>query len=131
MDRSSLRILLVEDSRVYQRLVRRCLGDTYEIVAESSAEAAEERLVDASYDLFLVDWGLSQRTGLAFIRTLRRSDHFRDQPIILLTSKNRSRDVRQAARVGIDDYIVKPASCAVLREKVAASLDANRGSSNT
>lgn len=129
MDRSSLRILVVEDSRVHQRLVRRCLGDTYEVIAESSAEAAEERLEDTPFDLFLVDWGLAQRTGLAFIRTLRNSDHFSDQPIILLTSKNRSSDVRRAMRVGIDDYIVKPASCAILRKKVAASLDARRGSS--
>lgn len=129
MDRSSLRILLVEDSRVYQRLVRRCLGDTYEVIAESSAVAAEKRLEDTSFDLFLVDWGLSQQSGLAFIRTLRNSDHFSNQPIIMLTSKNRSSDVRRAMRLGIDDYIVKPASCAILRQKAAASLDARRGSS--
>jgi DNA-binding response OmpR family regulator len=123
------RILLVEDTRIHTRIIQRCLGNDYELAAESTAEDAIPRLVRESFDLLIIDWSLPGADGINLIQTIRKDLDFQSIPVIMQTAKDRAEHVSRARSAGVDDYIVKPVNCASLQEKVQALLNARSSSS--
>ncbi len=121
MSAAPLRILAIEDTLIHTRIVKRCLADACDLATVESAEAARSRLERETFDLLLVDWGLPGESGLSFVRELQRGGEAGPAPaIIMLTAEDREDYVAEAIEAGVDDYIVKPLRCEVLRTKVAA-----------
>lgn len=79
---------------------------------------------DHEFDLYLLDINLPDGSGIEFCRRLRSSD--RMEPVIFLTAQDTELDEVSAFQAGGDDYITKPFSLAVLRERVSAALRRGR-----
>lgn len=129
--RPEVRILVVEDNRVHQRILQRHLEGaeaTYRLVLEPDAEAAWERLVHQQFHLLIVDWGLPGQNGLHLLRSLRTTPAHRDVPVLMQTGEDRRPYVRRALAAGVDDYLVKPVQGRALRRKVDALLAHGRRS---
>ena len=122
MSASPPRILAIEDTLVHTRIVKRCLADTYDLAVVASVEEARGQLEREAFDLLLVDWGLPGESGLSFVQDLRGRGREADPvpAIVMLTAEDRQDHVVDAINAGVDDYIVKPLQCQVLRDKVAA-----------
>ena len=56
-------------------------------------------------------------SGLDFVRSLR-AEHGSDVPIIMVTTRSVREDIVQAARAGVTNYIVKPFTPQVLKDKL-------------
>lgn len=117
------KILIVDDSRLNRMMVGRLLknwGFTYK--EAGSAEEAFEMISDKSYSLILMDINMPGISGLeacAFIRKLSHT-YFKELPIIAL-SANRVEDVKkQLLECGVSDYLAKPFSPDILRDKIDA-----------
>lgn len=104
--RSVLRSLGVERVRCYLR-------------PESALAAIEA----APPEIVITDWELGPTSGLHFARKLRLSDNPRiaGLPIIMLTAHADATLVRAAREAGIDSFVVKPFSAAVLAQHIAAA----------
>ena len=103
--------MLVEDSRVYQRLVVGHLRDWGFNVSmvNDGAKAWEMLQQKDSPKLVLLDWSLPGMDGLELCRKLRArpsSDPY--VYTILLTSKEGRSHLLEAMEAGVDDYLVKP-----------------------
>lgn len=122
MSASQTRILVVEDSRIHARIIKRCLGEAYDLSVEATAEEAVPLLVGEPFDLLIIDWGLPGASGLSLVRTLRNDYDFREIPILMQTAKDRAQHVTEALDAGVDDYIVKPVNCELLIKKVKTLL---------
>ena len=81
---------------------------------------AEALLLEREFDLLILDINLPDGSGLALLKTLRRSG--RRTPVILLTANDLELDEVTGLEAGADDYITKPFSLAVLRARVNAQL---------
>lgn len=90
-------------------------------VASSQAEALQ-CLEDKYYDLVIVDWVLDNKSGLDIVKSMRSSPLHQWTPIAMITSKNRTEDIIEAMRAGVDDYVVKPMRPSLLKKKVARLL---------
>ncbi len=104
-----LRILLVEDDEDDFVVARDLLSDIPELRFELDwvphYEEALRRLSSGGYDLCLVDHYLGPRTGVEFVRDLKR--HHAATPAILLTGSG-SREVDLAAMdAGASDFLEK------------------------
>ena len=104
-------VMLVEDSRVYQRLVVGHLRDWGFNVSmvNDGAKAWEMLQQKDSPKLVLLDWLLPGMDGLELCRKLRArpsSDPY--VYTILLTSKEGRSHLLEAMEAGVDDYLVKP-----------------------
>jgi DNA-binding response OmpR family regulator len=112
-----MRVLLVEDSKILLRTVRRALRHAG--FAVDTAADGEEGLAAAEtndYDVLLLDIMLPKLDGLALLRRLRTAGN--TTHVLLLTARDTVADRVQGLRQGADDYLVKPFALAELIERV-------------
>jgi two-component system phosphate regulon response regulator PhoB len=73
-------------------------------------------------DLIVLDLLLPAVDGLEVCRQLRRDNHTRHVPIVMLTAKTEESDVVAGLELGADDYITKPFSPRILLARVKTVL---------
>ena len=111
MDHFSLKLLLVEDNLLNQKLICLTLGKYgFNIdLAENGAKALS-MIKDNHYDLILMDIMMPVMDGLETTRIIRESEKNSDKhtPIIELTANTLDSDRQRCIANGMDEYLVKP-----------------------
>ncbi len=110
-----MKILIVDDQRSGRRVLKQMLAtvaetEIHEAASVDEAIAAVEKL---SPDLLLLDIRLSDdprdRGGLEILRKVRASG--RQTPAVMVTSMSEFAEVREAMRLGAQDYVPKDELC--------------------
>ncbi len=120
------RVLLVEDSRLNQEIVRRqlvALGCVVDVVADGGAAIAA--CAGGSFDLVLMDLELPVMDGFeatVAIREARAADS-RRLPIIALTGHNPATLAGRVTAAGMDGTLTKPIRLEALSETLARQVD--------
>jgi len=131
-DASGLHILVAEDNRVNQALVKeilRAAGHTVEIV-ENGAEAIEA-VQRAGYDLVLMDVQMPEVDGVSATKQIRALPGAPGQvPIIAVTAHAMAGDREAYIAAGMDEYVSKPVDRKVLFETIARTLENRRQAPN-
>jgi len=117
-----MRILVVDDSATMRRIIIKNLAalNLTDIREAENGEEALEKL--ASTDLILTDWNMPVMDGLTMVKTIRTNPACKDIPIMMITSQAAKKEVIEALKNGVNDYIVKPFTAATLSEKVQGLL---------
>ena len=68
------------------------------------------------FDLVFTDWNMPGKNGLEVAQEIRRQDA--SVPIIMVTTEAEKGGVVQALEAGVSDYLVKPFTAGMLREKL-------------
>ena len=114
------RVLVVEDDALTRGLLVTILeNDGYEVLDVADGPAAIDAAPRFKPDLALLDGGLPGVSGADVARRLRQSA---DLPIIFVTAADSAEEVRDAFKMGADDYIVKPFDPEELSWRVRAVL---------
>jgi CheY-like chemotaxis protein/HPt (histidine-containing phosphotransfer) domain-containing protein len=118
-----VRVLLVEDHPINQRVTVRMLGRlgyTADIV--SNGRLAVDALQRGEYTVVLMDCQMPEMDGFAATREIRRLEQAgtirvgaRRIPIIAMTASAMAGDRDRCLASGMDDYLTKPASMEALR----------------
>ncbi|MBN9018258.1 MAG: response regulator [Rhizobiales bacterium] len=100
-------ILVVDDDpRIRQMLVRYFEGESYRVTAVADGKAMRETLRERAIDAILLDLVLGGgEDGLELAREVRSRS---DVPIIMLTGRDDVVDRIVGLEIGADDYIAKP-----------------------
>ena len=115
------RILIVEDDDAIRTgLCRSLSSDTLDTAGVENLVSARQRLEAERYDLLLLDCNLPDGNGIDFCRELMKRIPL---PVIFLTVRDSEIDEVAAFRAGACDYVKKPFSLMVLRERIAALLE--------
>ena len=102
-------ILIIEDNRDTQTLLRYLLGTEYDIKIVGEFNEAVELAGGASFDLLLIDINLGEeRTGVDLLNILRETDPYRDVPMVAITAYAMPGDFQRFINIGFDAYISKP-----------------------
>jgi len=115
-----VRLLLVEDDPHIRGPLLRALADLGHAV-DWTAEGlpALKVLMDAPFDVVVLDLGLPDVDGVELLRMLRGVS---DVPVIVATARDDEADIVRTLDAGADDYVVKPYSAAQLAARVRAVL---------
>ncbi|MBF0510365.1 MAG: response regulator [Deltaproteobacteria bacterium] len=108
---SRIRILLVEDDPLTQRVVTRSLEDiTCEVDVAGDGVEAIDKLLEKDFDLILMDIRLPNLDGFELIRHIRTQEKSTQKHmlIVAMTATALPNDYDRAMEVGADIYIVKP-----------------------
>jgi twitching motility two-component system response regulator PilG len=117
------RVLLVDDSRVVQKIVEMTLWrERIEVVTASDGLEALATVVDAQPDLMLLDILLPRMDGYQVCQVVRHHQDYRDLPILLLSGKDSVLDHLRGRLAGSTDYISKPFDTAELVWRVKRYL---------
>src|SRR6185437_12449355 len=115
------RILIVDDDqRLRDLLVRYLGGEGYEVKAVADGGAMDKQLGRERYDLVVLDLMLPGEDGLAICRRLRGQANA--PAIIMLTAKGDDVDRIVGLEMGADDYLPKPFNPRELLARINAVL---------
>jgi two-component system phosphate regulon response regulator OmpR len=115
------RILVVDDDlRMRDLLVRYLGGEGHEVKAAADAVAMDKLLARERYDLVVLDLMLPGEDGLAVCRRLRAQGAA--PAIIMLTAKGDDVDRIVGLEMGADDYLPKPFNPRELLARINAVL---------
>lgn len=120
-------VLLVEDARDIQFLVRTAIGERVSLTCVETSEAAMKELHSGNYSLILLDVNLPDANGFDLCRRLREEDRFSDVPIFFLTGENELQNKKAGFDSGADDYVTKPFEPEELEARVMAKLKRKPG----
>jgi DNA-binding NtrC family response regulator len=110
-----VKILIVDDQRSGRRVLKQMLStlSDVEILEASTQDEAVAAVEKSSPDLLLLDIRLSDdprdRGGLEILRRVRASG--RQTPAVMVTSMSEFTEVREAMRLGAQDYVPKDELC--------------------
>ena len=102
-----MRILLVEDDKDLQRLLKKALADAGYVVDSALNGEDGHFLGDTEpYDAVVLDLGLPRMDGVTVLEKWRKSG--RNFPVLILTARDRWSDKVAGFDAGADDYLAKP-----------------------
>jgi two-component system KDP operon response regulator KdpE len=117
---SDTHIVVVEDDRAMQRLLRRTLELAgYRVDVASDGPAALELLESVRPSVVLLDVLLPGMDGIEVCRRLHERSNV---PIVIISALGREQDKIRGLDAGADDYITKPFSAGELLARVRAVL---------
>ena len=104
---TKVRILLVEDDKDLQRLLKKALGDAGYVV-DTAVDGEEGHFLGDTepYDAVVLDLGLPKMDGVTVLEKWRKSG--RTMPVLILTARDRWSDKVAGFDAGADDYLAKP-----------------------
>jgi len=122
-----MKILLVDDSTTMRNIQKKILtGLGYTEIAE----AADGLQAVAAYtadkpDLMLIDWNMPNMDGITLVRKIRETD--KNTLMMMVTTEAEKTRVIEAIKAGVNNYVVKPFTPAVLTEKLEQTLAKKAG----
>ncbi|GAA4780613.1 response regulator transcription factor [Stakelama sediminis] len=116
-----MRVLVVEDNQRLARLTCDGLGAAgFAADAAGDLQAADAALAAASFDALVLDLGLPDGDGLAWLRERRQARSV--PPALVLTARGALEDRVAGLDAGADDYLVKPFEVAEVAARLRALL---------
>ena len=120
---SSVRVLLVEDDPVILRLLEVNFElEGYDVLLAHDGAEGIDMARDQRPDLVISDIMMPNVSGIELVEALKGDEVTAGIPIILLSAKAQSADVRAGMEAGADDYITKPFEPLELVDRVQALL---------
>ena len=122
MDRSNIKILVVEDERGLCAGIQEALRrEGYVVDAANDANAALELIQQRLYNLIITDVKMPGASGLELMRDAKTRSH--DTLFILMTAYGTVENAVQAMKEGAYDYLAKPLDMQRLRLQVQKALE--------
>jgi len=104
-----MKILVVDDDALQRKIIKEALAiGSYDAITLDSAQAAKEVLERDTVRFVITDWVMPDMDGLAFVRWIRSANITGYVYVMLLTSRDETRDIEDGLNAGADDYIKKP-----------------------
>src|SRR5262245_16633745 len=101
------KILIVDDEEGIRESLKLILSDHYELILTDSGEQALECLKnDKGIDVVLLDIKMPRVNGLEVLPKIKQS--YPDKRVIIVTGYKSVETASEAAKLGVDGYIVKP-----------------------
>jgi diguanylate cyclase (GGDEF)-like protein len=116
---SGFKVLVVDDSPVYRKLVGQALSkDSSAVLFATSGDQALEIFELEHPEIVITDWLMPDLTGIELCQRIREGSQASYTYVIILTSNAEKENVVEGLSVGADDYLTKPFHAAELLARV-------------
>jgi two-component system, chemotaxis family, chemotaxis protein CheY len=121
-----LNVLLIDDSMVIRKMLRRVLGECSLNITEmfEAGDGSQAlKLLEANpVHLILCDVNMPVMSGLEFLEAVRQRAEWNDIPVIMVTTEGGMDNVVKAVQLGAKGYIHKPFTTDEVKQKLAQCL---------
>lgn len=115
-----MKILVVDDFSTMRRIIKNLLKD----LGMSNVEEADDGqtalpiLKAGGIDFLVTDWNMPGMTGIDLLKEVRSDPELASMPVLMVTAEAKKEQIIAAAQAGVNGYVVKPFTAAVLKEKI-------------
>ena len=121
VSRTRAKVLVAEDSPLIRDAIRRELSRAgFEVTVAEDGEQALGLARAQRFDAVSSDVMMPKMDGYELVRALRQEPHYRQIPIVMVTSKDARIDAMKGLDAGADAYLTKPAEA----DELIRTLDA-------
>jgi two-component system chemotaxis response regulator CheY len=120
----SINVLVVDDYKSMIRIVRGLLNQLgFQNVDEAlDGPTALALIRSKTYGLVLSDWNMQPMSGLELLKEVRAEERTKTLPFVMVTAEAKAENVVAARQAGVNNYVIKPFTLAVLKQKLTAVL---------
>ncbi len=125
-----LKFLIVDDSVTMRRIVINSLknmGYNEFTEAADGKDALEKLNANPEINFIITDWNMPVVSGLELVKSIRSSENFEKLPILMVTTRGVKEDIIEALKARVNNYVVKPFTPSILKEKIDQILSASVG----
>ena len=123
--KSEMKILVIDDMATMRKIIKNMLnqlGFTNITQADDGATALpliEEAVKTGEpFEFIVSDWNMPQLNGLDLLKKIRATENLKATPFLMITAEAEQGNVVVAVKAGVSNFIVKPFSAQVLKEKI-------------
>jgi len=115
-----MKILVVDDFSTMRRIVRNLLRDLgfTNIEEADDGNTALPMLRSGKFDFLVTDWNMPGMSGMELLKEIRADENLKSLPILMVTAEAKRDQIVAAAQAGVNGYVVKPFTAAVLKDKI-------------
>lgn len=112
-----MKVLVVDDSAVMRKIIIKALTEAgyQDIIEAGNGDEALSKVGEVN--IIFTDWNMPVMDGITFVKQIRKTSKV---PIVMITTEGGQKEVIEAMRSGVNDYIVKPFAPSVLIGKLEA-----------
>lgn len=121
-----MKFLVVDDYRTMRRVLVAHLGEMgYDDVEEAEdGVIALKKLREGDFDFVISDWNMPNMSGVELLQAVRGDGRLKDLPFILVSAESQWRQISQAIRNNVSEYVIKPFHSEELEKKIKHCLSA-------
>ena len=109
MDEKAKTVLVIDDSKTARLNIRYILeNEGYTILEAGNGEEGLRKATENMVDLITLDVEMPGMNGYEVCTALRENEPTSNIPVIMITSKKETEEIKRGFRAGISDYLVKP-----------------------
>lgn len=115
-----MNILIVDDFSTMRRIIKNLLRDLGFTNTEEADDGSTALpiLQKGGIDFLITDWNMPKMTGIDLLKAVRADASLEGLPILMVTAEAKREQIVEAAQAGVNGYVVKPFTAAVLQEKI-------------
>lgn len=119
------KFLVVDDFATMRKIIRKALLELgYSQVEEADdGKPALEMLkksaaIGKPFHIVISDWNMPTLSGFELLKSCKNDPQLRSLPFVLITTEGEQKNILEAAKAGVSDYMVKPFNAEALRMKL-------------
>lgn len=124
-----MKFLVVDDYKTMRRILTAQLNEMghHDVEEAEDGAIALKKLREGKIDFVISDWNMPNLSGIELLQAVRSDEKLKALPFILVTTESQWREISQALRADVSDYLVKPFHPDSLVEKINKCLEAKQG----
>lgn len=120
-----MKVLIVDDMSTMRKIIKNMLTQIgYTNITEADDGATAWPMITSAienkvpFEFIVSDWNMPQMSGLDLLKKVRETPGLEKLPFLMITAEAEQGNVVIAVKAGVSNFIVKPFSPQVLKEKV-------------
>ncbi|OYX57855.1 MAG: two-component system response regulator [Brevundimonas subvibrioides] len=120
----TMNVLVVDDYKSMIRIVRGLLNQIGFVNVDEALDGptALALIRSKTYGLVLSDWNMQPMSGLELLKEVRAEERTKSLPFVMVTAEAKAENVVAARQAGVNNYVIKPFTLAVLKQKLTTVL---------
>jgi len=118
--KKDIKILVVDDFSTMRRIIKNLLRDLgmTNVQEADDGQTALPILKQGGIEFLVTDWNMPGMTGIDLLKEVRADPNLAHIPVLMVTAEAKKEQIIAAAQAGVNGYVVKPFTAAVLKAKI-------------
>jgi len=120
-----INILVVDDFATMRKIIKNLLHELgfINITEADDGTTALPMLKKYEFDFLVTDWIMPRMQGIDLVKEIRKDPNLSSLPVLMVTAEAKREHIVEAAKAGVNGYVVKPFTTQILKKKIDMIFD--------